>query len=453
MDNNAHANTDAWTEIEYPLTCQSPYLASPVLMSNEVSYWLCKNPDIRQQSRLTFVVFSQHDADDWEDDPMIGDIDVEILGESDEDVRPCRAINLGMDPNEFVKCVDEDRDKITFRLYWRYGKVTCSKGKQTDEGWVFDKACFTDGQTVSLLLTPKDEGQPFNIDLCIPEFGFGLTDKEGNKATSDLQLTPEQLHEYTYAFKGQPSDDRFSLSIKDSQQEILCIWHEDGMLTLRDHKEKLEFIGEIPAQGTLDLLLQQGTDVLVKYHNHRWNIRVVGCALGKEELPECDPTALARYAFERFKETDGADTDQLMKQLMGLETALDFQWCWLTEQDWSHEHLADLLQMDVLATQPEKMMEMALLYNRYEMFMKRMVSASFDLCDAIQGDPLQARNNKRKITRCAKYVVAHDLGETSMWERSEEHRQETRMFFRKYHREFVAKIEELKTLASVESDA
>ena len=447
MDNNAQACTEAWTDIEYPLTCQSPYLASPVLVSNEVTYWLCKNPDFRQQSRLTFVVFSQHDTDDWEDDPQLGDIDVAVLGEDDEDVKPCRAINLGMAPNDFVKCMEEDREKITLQMHWRYGDITCNKGQQTDKGWVFAKSCFTDGQTVNVHLTPRNEGKPFDIELCMPEFGFSVTDKDGNKASNDLTLTPEQLHQYTFAFKGKPNDDRFSLSIKDSQQEILCIWHDDGTLTLRDHKENLEYIGEIPAQGSLDMLMQKSTEVLVKYHNHRWNIRIAGCSLDQESLPECEPVALTRYAFELFRDTNEEGVDRLQEQLLALEKVLWFQWHWLTEQDWSHEHIADLLNMDDLAAQPEKMMEMALLYNRYERFMKKLTTTSFDRCDAIQGDQLQARNNKRKIARCAKYIVAHQSKEISMWTRDEEQRQETLTLFGKFHREFVSQIEALKTLS------
>ena len=62
----------------------------------------------------------------------------------------------------------------------------------------------------------------------------------------------------------------------------------------------------------------------------------------------------------------------------------------------------------------------------------------------IQGDQLQARNNKRKIKRCAKLIKAHQKGEISLWEEDEEQRKEILHLFSTFHSPFVEILESLK---------
>lgn len=86
---NTHASS-AWTEVEYSTRCMNPYISSPIYVPEETSYFLCRADGTRQQCRLSFVVFRADgaDADDWEDDPMVGSLDICVLGDGDEEVQP-----------------------------------------------------------------------------------------------------------------------------------------------------------------------------------------------------------------------------------------------------------------------------------------------------------------------------------------------------------------------------
>ena len=102
-----------------------------------------------------------------------------------------------------------------------------------------------------------------------------------------------------------------------------------------------------------------------------------------------------------------------------------------------------LIDMEGIDADPEKMMRQALLFNRFESFMKRLTAFSYVSQKPIQGDQLQARNNKRKIARCAKRVLAHRAGTESIWGLDEEARREILHFSATFHREFTAALEEL----------
>lgn len=87
------------------------------------------------------------------------------------------------------------------------------------------------------------------------------------------------------------------------------------------------------------------------------------------------------------------------------------------------------------------MMRQALLFNRYEAFMQRLAAFSYISQKPIQGDQLQARNNKRKIARCVRHILAHRAGEANIWELDDEARREIIHFHNTFHREFAAALE------------
>ena len=129
-----------------------------------------------------------------------------------------------------------------------------------------------------------------------------------------------------------------------------------------------------------------------------------------EGMPECNAVALARFAFEKFIDIDADGEETLANDLITLETKMFFQWYWLNEADWSHENMEGMLDMSDLDSNPEKMMQQALLFNRYESFMKKLRMLSYMTQDDIQGDKIRERNNKRKILRSAKSIAAHQQG-------------------------------------------
>ena len=439
--NNTSTSATAWTEVEYSVRCMSPYISTPIYIPEETSYFLCREDGTREQHRLTFVVFRAEgaDEDDWEDDPMIGRLQIGVLGEGDEEVKPVDAVYLGVEPDRFVKVVRDDESDIVFDFRWNYGKVEIDRAEKTDEGWLLKKNDFgEDG--IAVKLTPR-KGNPFTLRLVIPYVGFAITDKDDNRLTGEIEITHNDLANYNYSFVGDSSNDRFQLSLDDNKLNYMCVLTEDGRLSVRNMRGRLALVDEIDAMGSLESLMMGAHSALIKNKSSRWRIQLTGEDVEGASEIEVNGKSLARFAFEQFN-TENVDENTLAQRLMQMEQRYAFQWYWLNEEDWSHENLDGLIDMDGLDEDPEKMMRQALLFNRYETFMKQLTAFSFVSQKNIQGDQLQARNNKRKIARCVRHVLAHRAGEENIWELEEKARKEIQHFHGTFHREFVAAMEE-----------
>ena len=439
--NNTSTSAAAWTEVEYSVRCMSPYISTPIYIPEETSYFLCREDGTREQHRLTFVVFRAEgaDEDDWEDDPMIGRLQIGVLGEGDEEVKPVDAVYLGVEPDRFVKVVRDDESDIVFDFRWNYGKVEIDRAEKTDEGWLLKKDDFgEDG--IAVKLTPR-KGNPFTLRFVIPYVGFAITDKDDNRLTGEIEITHNDLANYNYSFVGDSSNDRFQLSLDDNKLNYMCVLTEDGRLSVRNMRERLALVDEIDAMGSLESLMMGAHSALIKNKSSRWRIQLTGEDVEGASEIEVNGKSLARFAFEQFN-TENVDENTLAQRLMQMEQRYAFQWYWLNEEDWSHKNLDGLIDMDGLDEDPEKMMRQALLFNRYETFMKQLTAFSFVSQKNIQGDQLQARNNKRKIARCVRHVLAHRAGEENIWELEEEARKEIQHFHGTFHREFVAAMEE-----------
>ena len=439
--NNTSTSATAWTEVEYSVRCMSPYISTPIYIPEETSYFLCREDGTREQHRLTFVVFRAEgaDEDDWEDDPMIGRLQIGVLGEGDEEVKPVDAVYLGVEPDRFVKVVRDDESDIVFDFRWNYGKVEIDRAEKTDEGWLLKKNDFgEDG--IAVKLTPR-KGNPFTLRLVIPYVGFAITDKDDNRLTGEIEITHNDLANYNYSFVGDSLNDRFQLSLDDNKLNYMCVLTEDGRLSVRNMRERLALVDEIDAMGSLESLMMGAHSALIKNKSSRWRIQLTGEDVEGASEIEVNGKSLARFAFEQFN-TENVDENTLAQRLMQMEQRYAFQWYWLNEEDWSHKNLDGLIDMDGLDEDPEKMMRQALLFNRYETFMKQLTAFSFVSQKNIQGDQLQARNNKRKIARCVRHVLAHRAGEENIWELEEEARKEIQHFHGTFHREFVAAMEE-----------
>ena len=181
---------------------------------------------------------------------------------------------------------------------------------------------------------------------------------------------------------------------------------------------------------------------LIKNKSARWRVELVGDEVEGADSLELNGVSLARFAFGLFTAEENVDEDSIAQRLMHMEQRLGFQWFWVDEADWSHENMEGLMDMEGLDADPEKMMRQALLFNRYETFMRRLCAFSYATHNNIQGDQLQARNNKRKIARCVRRVLAHRAGEESLWSLDEEARRENLHFFSTFHREFTQALEE-----------
>lgn len=433
--------SSAWTEVEYSTRCMNPYISSPIYVPEETSYFLCRADGTRQQCRLSFVVFRADgaDADDWEDDPMVGSLDICVLGDGDEEVQPVEAVYLGISPDRFLSVVREDEQEIVFDFTWRQGTIEIDRAQETDEGFVVRKDDFGDDGIVCRL-TPR-KGNPFTLRLQIPYVGFSLLDADGNKLSGDLEIAHSDIHNYSYAFVGDHSNDRFQIALDEGKLNYMCVLNDDNRLSVRDMRNRMALVKEIDLQGSLSDLLMGAHSVLVKNKMMRWRIALTGDEVEGADAVELTGVALARFAFEQFSAEESVDEDMLAQRLMHMEQHLGFQWYWLGDADWSHENLDGLIDMDGLDADPEKMMRQALLFNRYEAFMQRLAAFSYISQKPIQGDQLQARNNKRKIARCVRHIQAHRAGEANIWELDDEARREIIHFHNTFHREFAAALE------------
>lgn len=437
---NTHASS-AWTEVEYSTRCMNPYISSPIYVPEETSYFLCRADGTRQQCRLSFVVFRADgaDADDWEDDPMVGSLDICVLGDGDEEVQPVGAVYLGISPDRFLSVVREDEQEIVFDFTWRQGTIEIDRAQETDEGFVVRKDDFGDDGIVCRL-TPR-KGNPFTLRLQIPYVGFSLLDADDNKLSGDLEIVHSDIHNYSYAFVGDHSNDRFQIALDEGKLNYMCVLNDDNRLSVRDMRNRMALVKEIDLQGSLSDLLMGAHSVLVKNKMMRWRIALTGDEVEGADAVELTGVALARFAFEQFSAEESVDEDMLAQRLMHMEQHLGFQWYWLSDADWSHENLDGLIDMEGIDADPEKMMRQALLFNRYEAFMQRLAAFSYISQKPIQGDQLQARNNKRKIARCVRHIQAHRAGEANIWELDDEARREIIHFHNTFHREFAAALE------------
>ena len=418
MTNDTQHTKSAWTEINYTALSKSPYLSTPFFVPKETECYLCRKDGSRELAKMIFLVFkstSQPADADWEDDPIPGEMWVTVLGDDEEEIEPAKVIYLGMDIEDFIQVVHEDDATITFDIYWRYGDVKIEKSERTSDGYVCKKEDFGD-EGLLMTFTPK-EGNPFTMRLQIPYIGFSLYDKEGNKLHDDVEIPHDKLDDYTYDFVGDESNDRFSLHLDNDKLIYLCVHRpHEGKLVVRDQREKLAIVDELPSEGKLSQLLMNAHEALVKNKNYRWRIKLSGSSLEEAEALQIEPKALVEYASEQFKKAAG-NMEELGGHLISLEQKYAFQWCWLKDDEWNHD--------DAM----------------FDMFMKQLVAFSFVNQKPIQGDQLQARNNKRKIHRCAKMVLAHQAGELNLWEEEEEVRKEILHLFSTFHKEFVEELE------------
>lgn len=432
MDNETES-LQAWTEVNHQSEDYNPFVKVP-LLTRATQFSLCRMGREPEQVRQSFVVFRAKGTTEWEDNAPLGRIEAMVLGDDDEEVRPTEVINLGVDPADFLTMVRQDAESTTFRIDWYHGEVRVEGAKKTDEGYKIHKADCADGKPLTCTLMPDKEGDPFTLELQLPFSGFNITGEDGAMVVGDLTISSDELDKYTYRFEGNEDDDRFAVSLDDLAQSYQYIWYEDGTLSVRNLRKKMEKVREQAAQGKLSELLQGSRNALVKHKDTRWRI-IVTKALQTEEAMDLNAVDLCRMVFTRFQTTD-VDEDALIQELIAMEDHHYFQWMWLKSDDWQHEYLADLMGLDGIEQDQEKMMQLALRYNQFDRFMQKLRRASLDEVGPVQADALQMRNNKRKIARCLKRLERHQQGEESLWEADLEEREEQLLFFRSYHSAF-----------------
>ena len=404
----------AWTEVSYKPENYNAFVKVG-LFDKTTEFRLCREGEEPKTVRQSFVVFRQKGAEEWEDDAPLGLIEAMVLGDDSEEVQPVEIVNLEMPAESFLTIVSQTPESTTVKANWQHGEVTIPFAKRTDEGFILNKADFADGKKLFCELTPENGSVPFQLEIELPFVGFSLFDAEGNMVVGNLEIDADDLKHYTYKFLGNESDDRFAISFDDLSLAYQYVWYEDGTLSIRNQRRKMEKVGETKAVGTLEELLNGSRNALIKHKDTRWRITVTGNELlADEHEMATDPILLAREVFSAIK-SGKEEEERLTKRLLKMQNEQLFQWFWLKQEDWSHEHLLDLLDMEDAEQDQQKMLEQALLYNRFDVFMQKLRKASLQLESETPGDALQARNNKRKIARVQHLYDRHFSGESVLW--------------------------------------
>ena len=289
------------------------------------------------------------------------------------------------------------------------------KAEKTDDGFVCRKDDFgDDGLAVTLI--PEDGGNPVVLRLQIPYIGFSLYDTEGNKVHGELSIPQDKVDDYTYEFVGDDNNDRFTLQLDSNRLVYMCVLrHEDHQLVVRNQRDRLSVVDQIPTEGKLSELLMNTNSALIKNRNHRWRIQIEGTTLSHEVELNVDAASLVAFAEEQMQK--GMEIDELGQHLMALEQKYHFQWFWLSEDDWSHDNPV------------------------FDMFMKQLCAFSYVSQNPVQADALMARNYKRKIRRYSSMLKAHKRGELNLFEESDEVRAEYLRIFQGFHQPFVEAFE------------
>ena len=232
-------------------------------------------------------------------------------------------------------------------------------------------------------------------------------------------MAHDQIDNYRYEFVGNDTNDRFSLHLDNDKLIYICVLRpESAQLVVRDQRERLSVVDQIPSEGILTVLCMTAPSAVFKNKTYRWRINIAGSSIAHEVELEITPESLVAFIKEQMAK--GIDIDTLGQSLIAMEQKYAFQWFWLKDSDWSHDD------------------------PMFDMFMNQLVAFSYVSQKPIQGDQLQARNNKRKIKRCAKLIKAHQKGEISLWDEDEEQRKEILHLFSTFHSPFVEILESLK---------
>ena len=352
---NTHA-LPVWTEVEYTALCKNPYLLTPFFIPKEAKCFTCREDGTREEERMVFLVFKSTAAPadaEWEDDPIPGEVWVRALGDDDEEIEPAKVVYLGQDIDDFIHVAAEDDQTITFDFWWRHGEVKVEKDKVDD---------------------------------------------------------------YSYEFVGDDNNDRFTLQLDSNRLVYMCVLrHEDHQLVVRNQRDRLSVVGQIPTEGKLSELLMNTNSALIKNRNYRWRIQIEGTTLSHEVELNVDAASLVAFAEEQMQK--GMEIDELGQHLMALEQKYHFQWFWLNEDDWSHDNPV------------------------FDMFMKQLCAFSYVSQNPVQADALLARNYKRKIRRYSSMLKAHKRGELNLFDEDDEVRAEYLNIFQSFHQPFVEAFE------------
>lgn len=98
----------------------------------------------------------------------------------------------------------------------------------------------------------------------------------------ELSIPQDKVDDYTYEFVGDDNNDRFTLQLDSNRLVYMCVLrHEDHQLVVRNQRDRLSVVDQIPTEGKLSELLMNTNSALIKNRNHRWRIQIETYAVSR----------------------------------------------------------------------------------------------------------------------------------------------------------------------------
>ncbi len=265
---------DVWTEVELTSECYNPYIVEPFFDEDAAQFFLCRKEQEKKPVRMSMVVFRKYGTEEWEDDIMDGVIEAQALGSGSEEPQPVLLYNIGVSPKDFVQVVSQNGGSLTFAVNYEDGEVEIEGATKVAEGFRVNREQLMNEGTFEMKLTPEDGSAPFTLHLSLPYLGMTIRDGEGNPVSGELNVPFMDIMNYTYTFKGNVDDDRFTISFNNDKIIYVYILTENGKLSIRSKKDHMDKVGETDAEGRLALLLQGIPNAVIKHKEQRWRITV-----------------------------------------------------------------------------------------------------------------------------------------------------------------------------------
>lgn len=264
------------TIIKYQPQDENPFIVEPLFIPSSTEFFLSHDGE-EEPVRLSRIVFRKKGTTEWVDDPVRGWNEATVLCK-DAEPEPATLLYMGDDAKKVLSLVEKDEKSITFATDgFAIPGARCVDEVEEDaagnevhhQKYVVDRSAFADGAQQEV---PVADGAP--IHLAIPFEGFAILDGEGNQHSGDMQIPFAEIMNYTYKFKANGTTDRFTISFNNDKMIYQYILNDEGILSIRSKRDRMEKVGEMPAEGRLAILLQGIPNAVIKLGNQRWRIEV-----------------------------------------------------------------------------------------------------------------------------------------------------------------------------------
>ena len=269
-----------------------PFIKTPLYLDDNVSFVKHQDGEEDKPVRMSMIMFRRAESDKWLDDAPLGYIYARALTMDDDFVKPVRMLNLGVSPAKLIDIVDSNDKKVVFRISWPLGTVDVQGCRETEEGYVAEKARLSSDRSVNCIFTSKIGRKSFAVRIELPFQSFAVCHNGEEIGQGQFTIPVSMIEEYTYQLPSTNSDERLAITFEQPARSLLYQLTERNTLAVRDMADMSLKLGEIPTSGTFaDLLLgaenirtileptagnwnKTRTNIILKHKDERWRIHL-----------------------------------------------------------------------------------------------------------------------------------------------------------------------------------